>query len=179
MISKVVLWNKRYWIKFSPELAHCSYSNEEQKPACFKIMRSCDFEQYDHKFCFAISHAWEGCDSRYNLLWQTIGINAFIRRNKWSPFEISCPPWECNRVINRERTNIGSMKCKGTWSSLIISLQITPAFQDECFFFIIHSDNLFELSALPRFSWCSIPFLKKFTFLEWGRYSQPRSYLSL
>lgn len=119
-------------------------------------------------------------------------INAFIRRKKWSPFESSCPPWESNGVINGERTNIDSMKCKGTW-------EFTHQSSDYAclsrwmflffFFLIIHSIFIFfkhlrkqdrdiQLSALVRFSRCSRSFLKKLGFLEGGGCSQPKSYLS-
>lgn len=65
MISKGVLQIKGFWIKFSRKLAHCLHSNEEQRLACFKIMKSCDLVI---NFWLAISPAREGCDSRYNLL---------------------------------------------------------------------------------------------------------------
>lgn len=119
-------------------------------------------------------------------------INAFIRRNKWSPFESSCPPWESNGVINGERTNIDSIKCKGTWEFTHQSSDYTCLsrwmFLFFFFFLIIHSFFFFkhlrkqgrdiQLSALFRFSGCSRSFLKKLRFLAGGRGSQPKSYLS-
>lgn len=59
------------------------------------------------------------------------------------PLEISCPPRESNGVINGERTNIDSIKCKGIWEFTHQSLDYTCLSRWMDFFY-----NPFQLGLL-------------------------------